>query len=102
MYALHHDADIYPNPEVFNPENFNEDAIEARHPMTYLPFGDGPRNCIGSRFAIFQTKVGLITILRNYKVDVCEKTMIPYEFIKTSFLLTPKGGIYLKLTKLKT
>ena len=102
IYSLHHDADIYPNPDVFNPENFNEDAIEARHPMTYLPFGDGPRNCIGARFAIYQTKVGLITILRNYKVDVCDKTMIPYEFSKTSFLLTPKGGIYLKLTKLKT
>ena len=49
VYGIHRDPDIYPNPDVFNPENFNEDAVEARHPMTYLPFGDGPRNCIGTR-----------------------------------------------------
>ncbi|XP_043511352.1 probable cytochrome P450 6a20 isoform X1 [Frieseomelitta varia] len=102
MYAIHRDPDIYPNPDVFNPENFNEDAIEARHPMTYLPFGDGPRNCIGARFAVYQTKVGLITILRNYKVITCEKTMIPYQFATNTFLLAPKGGIYLKLKKLNS
>ncbi|KAK1122069.1 hypothetical protein K0M31_009912 [Melipona bicolor] len=102
VYAIHRDPDIYPNPDVFNPENFNKDAIEARHPMTYLPFGDGPRNCIGARFAVYQTKVGLITILRNYKVVTCEKTMIPYQFDTNAFLLAPKGGIYLKLKKLNS
>ncbi|KAK1122065.1 hypothetical protein K0M31_009908 [Melipona bicolor] len=101
VYAIHRDPDIYPNPDVFNPENFSEEAIEARHPMTYLPFGDGPRNCIGARFGLFQTKVGLIATLRNYKVDVCDKTMIPYEFDANTFLLTAKGEIYLKLTKLE-
>ncbi|CAD1474802.1 unnamed protein product, partial [Heterotrigona itama] len=100
VYAIHRDPDIYPNPDVFNPENFNEDAIQARHPMTYLPFGDGPRNCIGARFAVYQTKVGLITILRKYKVVTCEKTMIPYQIDSSAFLLAPKGGIYLKLQKL--
>lgn len=54
----------------------------------------------GARFAVCQTKVGLITILRNHKVDVCEKTMIPYEFSAGAFLLAPKGGIYLKIMKL--
>ena len=55
VFAIHRDPDIYPNPDVFNPENFNEDAIEARHPMTYLPFGDGPRNGIGT-IALSNTK----------------------------------------------
>ena len=48
VYGMHHDPDIYPNPEKFDPERFNEDAVFARHPMHYLPFGDGPRNCIGT------------------------------------------------------
>lgn len=99
VYAIHHDPSIYPNPEVFDPERFNEDAVAARHPMSYLPFGDGPRNCIGARFAIYQTKIGLIKTLRNFKVSVCEKTMIPYEFDKRSLILGPKGGIYLKISK---
>ncbi|XP_029053438.1 probable cytochrome P450 6a14 [Osmia bicornis bicornis] len=102
VFALHRNSDIYPNPDSFDPERFNEDAVAARHPMHYLPFGDGPRNCIGARFAIYQTKIGLITILRNYKVDVCEKTSIPYEFHPAAFLLTPKEGIYLKFTKVQS
>nr|XP_034178677.1 cytochrome P450 6a2-like isoform X2 [Osmia lignaria]XP_034178678.1 cytochrome P450 6a2-like isoform X2 [Osmia lignaria]XP_034178679.1 cytochrome P450 6a2-like isoform X2 [Osmia lignaria]XP_034178680.1 cytochrome P450 6a2-like isoform X2 [Osmia lignaria]XP_034178681.1 cytochrome P450 6a2-like isoform X2 [Osmia lignaria] len=101
VFALQRNSDIYPNPNSFDPERFNEDAVAARHPMHYLPFGDGPRNCMGVRFAIYQTKIGLITILRNYKVDVCEKTMIPYEINPASLFLAPKEGIYLKFTKLQ-
>lgn len=101
LYAIHHDPKIYPNPDAFIPERFNDDAIATRHPMHYLPFGDGPRNCIGARFAVYQSKIGLITILWNYKVEVCDKTMIPYEINPAAFLLTPKGGIYLKFTKIK-
>ena len=55
---------------------------------------------LGARFAVYQTKVGLITILRNYKVITCEKTMIPYQIDPNTFLLAPKGGIYLKLQRL--
>ncbi|XP_078052785.1 cytochrome P450 6A1-like [Augochlora pura] len=99
VYALHHDSNIYPNPEVFDPERFNDDAVAARHPMSYLPFGDGPRNCIGARFAVYQTKVGLIKTLENFKVDVCEKTMIPYENDPRSVIHGPKREIYLKISK---
>ncbi|KZC12362.1 PREDICTED: cytochrome P450 6a2-like [Dufourea novaeangliae] len=100
LFALHWDANIYPNPDKFDPERFSEEAVAARHPMAYLPFGDGPRNCIGARFAVTQTKLGLIKILRNHKVDVCEKTEIPYEFDPGAFLLAPKNGIYLKISKI--
>ncbi|XP_033314840.1 cytochrome P450 6a2-like [Bombus vancouverensis nearcticus] len=99
LYAIHHNPDIYPNPDAFIPERFNDDAVASRDSMHYLPFGDGPRNCIGARFAVYQSKVGLITILRNHKVEVCEKTMIPYVIDPAAFLLAPKGGIYLKLIK---
>ena len=47
VYAIHHDPQIYPNPEAYDPERFNEDNMQQRHPSFYLPFGDGPRNCIG-------------------------------------------------------
>ncbi|XP_024942374.1 probable cytochrome P450 6a21 [Cephus cinctus] len=54
----------------------------------------------GARFAVYQTKVGLIKVLINHKVDVCEKTKIPYEFNTRAFILSPKDGIYLKFSKL--
>lgn len=47
IYAIQNDSNVYPDPEKFDPERFNEDAVAARHPMSYLSFGDGPRNCIG-------------------------------------------------------
>lgn len=54
----------------------------------------------GARFATCEVKLALITILRKYKVDVCDKTMIPYEIEPGSFAMTPKKGIYLKMTKI--
>lgn len=49
IYGLHHDPNYYPDPARFNPERFTEENKRARHPYTYLPFGEGPRNCIGTR-----------------------------------------------------
>jgi cytochrome P450 family 6 len=47
VYGLHHDPKYFPDPEVFNPENFN-DEIKAKRPNhSYLPFGDGLRKSIG-------------------------------------------------------
>jgi len=49
VYAIHRDPSIYPKPDVFDPERFNDDTMQSRHSMSYLPFGDGPRNCIGKQ-----------------------------------------------------
>nr|XP_034178697.1 cytochrome P450 6a2-like isoform X2 [Osmia lignaria] len=99
VYAIHKDPNIYPDPEVYDPERFNEDAVAARHPMAFLPFGDGPRNCIGARFAVYQTKIGLIQMLKNFKVDVCDETLIPYVQHPTSRVFAPIRSIILKISK---
>ncbi|CAK9827566.1 Probable cytochrome P450 6a14 [Anthophora retusa] len=99
VFSIQRDPRIYPDPEKFDPERFSEDMEKTRHSMHSLPFGHGPRNCIGARFAVYQTKIGLIKLLRNYKVDVCEKTPIPYEYNTFAFILTPTSGLYLKMTK---
>jgi cytochrome P450 family 6 len=48
VYGLHHNAEFYPNPEVFDPDRFTEEAKKTRPQFTYLPFGEGPRQCIGN------------------------------------------------------
>jgi cytochrome P450 family 6 len=47
IYGLQHDPKYFPEPEVFNPENFSEEKKVKRPHQVYLPFGDGPRICIG-------------------------------------------------------
>ncbi|XP_015510037.1 cytochrome P450 6a2 [Neodiprion lecontei] len=100
IWDIQQNPKYYPNPEVFDPERFTDEMVKARHPMTYIPFGDGPRNCIGARFGIYQTKLGLVKILRKFKIEVCDETRIPYKPDPKSLLLTPLGGTFLKFSKI--
>lgn len=56
---------------------------------------------LGARFANYQSKVGLIKILQHYKVEVCDKTQIPYLINPKSFLLAPTDGIHVKISKVQ-
>ncbi|KAL1461142.1 hypothetical protein WDU94_013072 [Cyamophila willieti] len=67
VYAIHHDPAYYPDPDVFDPERFEPSQVAARPPFTYLPFGDGPRNCIGLRFGNLQFKLGIISALSHHE-----------------------------------
>ncbi|XP_055637950.1 cytochrome P450 4g15-like [Toxorhynchites rutilus septentrionalis] len=67
-YKLHHREDIYPNPDVFNPDNFLPECTQSRHYYSYIPFSAGPRSCVGRKYAMLKLKVLLSTILRNYRV----------------------------------
>lgn len=99
VYSLHHDPSYFPDPEVFDPERFSPENKERIKPYTYLPFGEGPRVCIGMRFGLLQTKVGLITILRKYRVEKSVSTEVPLKLIGSGVVTTVAGPIKLKLTK---
>lgn len=99
--AIHHDPDIYPNPSEFKPERFTPEEIAKRHSMSWLPFGEGPRNCIGLRFGEMQTMIALALLMKHYNITLSPKTPVPLEFTQKSFVLNAKGGIYLKLEKLE-
>ncbi|XP_043258022.1 probable cytochrome P450 6a13 [Colletes gigas] len=102
IYAIQRDPDIYPEPEVYDPDRFLDENAKHRNPMYFLPFGDGPRNCIASRFADYQTKVAVIRIMQYYKLDTCDKTPVPFVLSpKPLFLFKPVHGIYVKMSKLK-
>jgi len=54
VYAIHRDPQHYPDPERYDPQRFSEENKNSRHRQTYLPFGDGPRICLGMRTVKFQ------------------------------------------------
>ncbi|XP_028901104.2 probable cytochrome P450 6a13 [Zeugodacus cucurbitae] len=98
--AIQHDPRYYPEPEKFDPLRFTPEAMEERHPMTFLPFGDGPRNCIGLRFGRMQVLIGLVMLLRKYHFSVAQTTPIPIVYDKTILLRAPKGKVELKCERL--
>ena len=77
IYALHHDPDAWEDPEKFDPERFRSPAKDTRHAFQFLPFGAGPRNCIGMRFALLEIKVALVRILMKYKFVRSPETQVP-------------------------
>ena len=76
IYALHHNPELYPNPEEFDPERFNDENKKTRDNVAYLPFGAGPRNCIGMRFALIEIKLLLASLLSKYRFVTCDKTVV--------------------------
>lgn len=97
VLGIHRDPKIYPEPDKFDPERFTKDNISKRHPFAWLPFGEGQRNCIGMRFGLMQTKIGLATLLNNYKISPSEKTSIPLKIQKAGFILSSEGGMHLRI-----
>ncbi|XP_065339677.1 cytochrome P450 9e2-like [Cloeon dipterum] len=100
VYPMHHDPTYFPCPEVFDPDRFTEEGKKTRPAFTYLPFGEGPRQCIGFRFAQAQVKAALATIVLNFEVKPSKDTEHPVKFDQTNFLLRAKNGLNLKIAPL--
>ncbi|XP_066259970.1 cytochrome P450 9e2-like [Euwallacea similis] len=100
IISIHHDEKYYPDPEKFIPERFSEANKGNILPYTYLPFGVGPRACIGSRFALLEIKAIMFYLLKNFEVVLTKNTRIPLKFVRKSIALTPEGGIPLGLKSL--
>lgn len=101
ILGIHHDKEHYPNPEKFDPDRFTDENKKSRHTYAHIPFGEGPRNCIGLRFGLMQAKVGLASLLRNFKFTVDSKTKEPLQMRAGSLVLAAEGEIWLKAEKLK-
>ncbi|XP_062613446.1 cytochrome P450 3A24-like [Saccostrea cucullata] len=96
IYSLQRDPKYWPEPDKFDPERFSPENKAERHPYAFLPFGHGPRNCIGQRLAAMEAKCAIIYILQHYRFVTCSETEIPVK-LDTSALLKPRNGIKLKL-----
>ncbi|XP_007438113.1 cytochrome P450 3A9-like [Python bivittatus] len=94
--VLHQIPEYWPEPEEFRPERFSKENRDSIDPYTYLPFGAGPRNCIGMRFALVTMKVAITILMQHFSFRVCKETPIPLVMSNQAFLV-PEKPIMLKL-----
>lgn len=102
VLSLHRDEKYYSEPNQFNPDRFNDETPAGKDQLNhpYLPFGDGPRNCIGMRFGKMQTKVGLVLMLQKYRYELEDELKSrEMEFDPKYGLLTSRSSINLKMFK---
>ena len=102
LQKIHYDPDLWgPEPvEQLVPGRFLPERKGGRHPMAYLPFGGGPRKCIGMRFAIMVTKMTLIKILQKFNILRCVKTKVPLKIVSDGSH-APAEEVFVKVQRRK-
>jgi cytochrome P450 len=92
-YVLHRHPDHWENPEGFDPERFRPERAEKRPRYAYLPFGGGPRTCVGNHFAMMEAQILLAMIVREQRLELDPSHVIELDPVIT---LRPKTGIVVR------
>jgi cytochrome P450 len=90
VYAIHHDEEIFPEPFVYKPERFMGDNRKDLVNRYWFTFGDGPRNCVGIRFAMMELKYFIAKLIQNYHIQMAKGCPVPVKYRPMLFLLDPK------------
>nr|XP_042905401.1 cytochrome P450 3A19-like [Parasteatoda tepidariorum] len=96
IWQLQHDPELFPDPWNFDPDRFSPENKNRIKSMSYLPFGEGPRNCIGSRFAQLEAKLTLFKLIKKFKFVPCEKTEDNITIVCPTLACNPKNGVWLR------
>jgi cytochrome P450 len=96
VYGAHHAPRYWENPESFDEERFTKANEKLRAPFTYLPFGAGPRGCIGGNYAMLQILMILGDLLRKYDFQLTPGQTIE---ARPMVILRPKHGIRMTFTQ---
>ncbi|XP_054928806.1 cytochrome P450 3A12-like isoform X5 [Dermacentor andersoni] len=101
-YHMHHDLAFWKQPEMFDPERFSPENKGQGDLAAYQPFGQGPRMCVGIRFAQLEMRLTLAKLMAKYKLVLDDRHLKEKELkVESTFFLTyPKNGIWLKLEKI--
>jgi len=96
VLGIHRRADLYPDPERFDPTRFLGDAEKQLPRCGYMPFGAGPRICIGNHFALMEGQVLLAVLVSRLRFDFTGREPVETEPLVT---LRPRGGIAMRVSK---
>jgi cytochrome P450 len=96
-FMIQRDKNVFREPEVFRPERF-QSMTEKDLAFSYLPFGAGPRTCIGNHFAMLQGPLSLLSICRQVRFEPVSPE--PAQ-LATGFAIGPKGGYPVRVRRLE-
>lgn len=101
IFSLQRDPRYFQRPNEFDPERFAEANLPLIVPYTYLPFGAGQHNCVGTRFGLLQMRLALFQFFRSCRVEPAPNGQTPERLLydKRAFLITPDGGIFVKVVR---
>jgi len=97
IVGFHRDDKYWDNPMKFNPERFSDENKDKIIPGTYMPFGVGPRNCIGSRFALMEIKAVIYYLLLSFTLEPNGDSQIPIKLKKSPMAMVSEKGIYMAM-----
>lgn len=103
VMAIHNDPENYDEPEKFKPERFSQENGGIRSYVDkgiFLPFGMGPRVCLGMRFALVQSKAAIVDIVRNFQISGSNKNKLPFTVDATEFINAKTGGLWINFKSL--
>lgn len=95
VFSLHRNPEIYPNPDVFDPERFTLEETVKRHPFSYLPFSAGYRNCVGQKFAMMEMKATIGMLVRKFVFQEAPNSELK---LKSGLILSSATGVNVKIT----
>lgn len=97
LYGLHRNPAVWDDPERFDPARFSTTQKAGRSPFAYLPFGGGPRKCIGANMAIVQMLLVLAGLVRRYEFEPVSDQPVP---IRPMMILHPGGPVMMRMKRL--
>lgn len=98
--SLQNDSHHWEKPNEFDPERFSANRKRSIKKLTYLPFSEGPRACVGMRMAVLQIKACLVMLLKKYSLELSPKTEVPLKMVPTSLFPTPRSGLWVFIRQL--
>lgn len=104
LWSLHRDQNYYEDPLTFNPDRFAPEKggiYPYREKGCYMPFGDGPRQCLGMRFGRMQVKRGIYEILRNFEISVAPQTRNPLRIVSSPAISLGLSNIWLNFKPIR-
>jgi len=97
LYALHYSEEFFPDPKTFNPDRWSPENKANINPYAYMPFGQGPRNCVAMRFAREELKMVLCTLIQQFRFFPVEETPVTINAVDGFLLLAVREEIPLGL-----